>query len=357
MNIKEDKKTRMLNMVKVLLGIFSVSMILSGCGISPFSLSSEKILQEAADAAKSDDEDTGNLITVGVSQIGSESSWRTAHTESIQAALTKENGFFMIFNNARQKQENQIKAIRSFISRQVDYIVISPVIEDGWETVLAEAKAAGIPVILMDRSISVQDESLYTSRVGIDATVEGEKAGLWLEEEMKKRGMENEDINIVVIHGTTGSSSQRGRTKGFNSISRNHTNWHVIDQIDGDFTTSKGKEAMEQLLEKYDDIDVIVSQNDDMTIGALEALNKAGIDTGIDSDVILISFDATRVALDLVAEGVINVDVECNPNQGEYVSEIIKKLENNEPVEKVYIVDEKVFTIDNVNDYLDSRTY
>lgn len=341
----------------ILISICVVSLLLAGCDITPFSLSSEKILREAADAAETRNEDDEDMIVVGVSQIGSESEWRLAHTESIQAALTKENGFFMIFNNARQKQENQIKAIRSFISRRVDYIVICPVIEDGWDTVLAEAKEAGIPVILMDRNISVEDESLYTSRIGIDAVEEGEKAGKWLEEELEKKGREDEDINIVVIHGTTGSSSQRGRTKGFESISINHPNWHVLAEIDGDFTTSKGKEAMEQLLERYNDFDVIISQNDDMTLGALEALNKEGITTGINGDVMLISFDATMSALKLVAQGIINVDVECNPNQGEYCLEIIKKLENNEPVEKVNIVEEKVFTIDNVNDYINDRNY
>ena len=341
-----------------------MSIVLTGCGLVPFSSDLDELTREVNETAADGEEGNMNaaatdedLIVVGVSQLGSESTWRTAHTESVQNALTAENGYFLIFNNARQKQENQIKAIRSFISQQVDYIVFAPVIEDGWETVLKEAKDAGIPVILMDRGISVKDDSLYTTRVGIDARQEGEKAGNWLEDELQKSGRSNEDINIAVIQGTNGSSSQRGRTMGFDSICDMHPNWHILTQIDGDFTTSKGKEVMEQILEKYDDIDVLVCQNDDMAMGALEALDKAGIKTGINGDMILISFDATSQALKLVQEGVINVDVECNPNQGQYISDVIQKLERGEEVEKVYIVDENVFTIDNVDEYIDNRTY
>ena len=311
-------------------------------------------VQETADAEMFNDED---LTVVGVSQLGSESAWRTANTESVQKALTTDNGYFMIFNNARQKQENQIKAIRSFISQRVDYIVFAPVIEDGWETVLQEANDAGIPVILMDRAISKRDDDLYTTRVGTDAKGEGEKAGKWLEKELVRQGRNREDINIVVIQGTVGSSSQRGRTMGFDIISDSHPNWHILAQMDGDFTTSKGKEVMEQILSAYDDIDVLVCQNDDMTMGALEALDKAGISTGINGDIILISFDATHEALKLVKEGIINVDIECNPNQGEYISNIIKKLEAGEEVEKLYIVDENIFTIDNVEEFIENRTY
>ena len=144
---------------------------------------------------------------------------------------------------------------------------------------------------------------------------------------------------------------------GFDSISDKHSNWKILAQQDGDFTTSKGKEVMEQFIERYDDIDVLVCQNDDMAIGALEALEKAGISTGINGDVILISFDATKDALKLVQEGVINVDVECNPNQGEYVADVIRRIEAGKEVDKLYLVDENVFTIDNVNDFIDERTY
>ena len=306
---------------------------------------------------KEPDNSTQDLVVVGYSQIGSESVWRTANSASIQSALTKENGYFLIFNNARQKQENQIKAIRSFVSQRVDYIVFSPVTEDGWETVLQEAKEAGVPVILADRMVSVNDDSLYATWVGSNSREEGEKAGKWLEDYLRREGKSSREINIVVLQGTTGSSAQLGRTMGFDSIADKHKNWKILEQTSGDFTIAKGKEVMESMLKKYDKIDVVVSQNDDMTFGAMEAMDEKGITYGVDGDVILISFDAVHDALQLVAEGKINVDIECNPEQGEYISEIIQKIENGESLEKKYYVEEQVFTMENVNDYLQQRTY
>lgn len=306
---------------------------------------------------KEPDNSTQDLVVVGYSQIGSESVWRTANSASIQSALTKENGYFLIFNNARQKQENQIKAIRSFVSQRVDYIVFSPVTEDGWETVLQEAKEAGVPVILADRMVSVNDDSLYATWVGSNTREEGEKAGKWLEDYLRKEGKSSREINIVVLQGTTGSSAQLGRTMGFDSIADKHKNWKILEQTSGDFTIAKGKEVMESMLKKYDKIDVVVSQNDDMTFGAMEAMDEKGITYGVDGDVILISFDAVQDALKLVSEGKINVDIECNPEQGEYISEIIQKIENGESLEKKYYVDEQIFTIENVDDVLEQRTY
>lgn len=325
--------------------------LLSGCGSFQVTVPIESEQQAA--------ENEEDLIVVGFSQLGSESVWRTANSESVQNALTRENGFFLEFNNARQKQENQIKAIRGFISQRVDYIVFSPVTEDGsdWETVLQEAKEAGIPVILVDRKVSGIDKSLYTTWIGTDAREEGEKAGHWLENYLEEKGRTEEDINIVVLQGTIGSSAQLGRTMGFNSIADTHPNWHILAQETADFTTAKGKEVMEQLLLKYQDIDVVVSQNDDMTFGALQAMEKRGITTGVNGEITLISFDAVHEALELVAEGIINVDVECNPEQGEYIVEIIRRLEQGEIVDKENLVEEKVFTQDNVEQYLDTRTY
>ena len=334
----------------VMLTGFLLSGMLSGCGFFQ-----DVMLEEADTQTVSEAEE--DLIVVGFSQLGSESLWRTANSESIQRTLTKENGFFLEFNNARQKQENQIKAIRGFISQRVDYIMFSPVTEDGWETVLQEAKDAGIPVILVDRKTSVEDESLYTAWVGSDMMSEGEKAGLWLEDYLQAIGREKEEINIVVLQGTSGSSAQLGRTAGFDTIAKKHSNWHILKQESADFTTAKGREVMEQFLNKYPKIDVVVSQNDDMTFGVLQAMEEKDITTGVNGDVILISFDAVHEALELVSQGVINVDVECNPEQGEYVMDIIRKLENGEPVEKVNIVEEKVFTPENVEEYLDTRTY
>ena len=163
-----------------------------------------------------------NLIVVGVSQVGSESVWRTANTASIQNVLTKENGYFMIFNNARQKQENQIKALRSFISQRVDYIVFSPITEDGWETVLQEAKEAGIPVILIDRKVNLSDQSLYTTWIGSDFYKEGRMAGNILDEYLTKQHRQEESIRIVVLQGTEGATATIGRTNGFNEVAEAH---------------------------------------------------------------------------------------------------------------------------------------
>ncbi len=297
-------------------------------------------------------------IVVGVSQLGSESGWRTANTESVQNAFTQKNGYFLIYNNARQKQENQLKAIRSFISQRVDYIIFSPVVETGWETVLQEAKQAGIPVILMDRNVDVEDESLYVTCVGSDFEKEGEKAGRWLERELVQRRRSSQSINIVMLTGTEGSSSQIGRSAGFAAVAERHANWNILEEKCAEFTSTKGKEVMKTFLKRYPDIDVVVSQNDDMTFGAIEAIRESGRTVGVDGDIMILSFDAVRGALDMVADGVINVDIECNPNQGEYLLRVIDMLEAGEPVEKKYYVEEDVFTIENVTqELLQERTY
>lgn len=297
-------------------------------------------------------------IVVGVSQLGSESGWRTANTESLQNAFTKQNGYFMIFQNARQKQDNQIKTIRSFISQRVDYIVFSPVVETGWETVLQEAKEAGIPVILMDRNVNIRDRSLYVTCVGSDFVEEGERAGRWLEKDLRKRGLDESQINIVVLKGTEGSTAQIGRTIGFSTVASDHLNWNILEQAYADFTSAKGREVMETFLKKYPDIDVVVSQNDDMTFGAIEAIKDSGQTVGIGGDITIISFDAVHDALEMVAKGIINVDIECNPNQGEYLSQVIDMLEDGQEVEQQYYVEENVFTIENVTrELLEERNY
>ena len=305
----------------------------------------------------SDPSDEEDLIVVGFSQLGSESGWRSAHTASIQQALTKDAGYFLIFNNARQMQDNQIKAIRSFISQRVDYIVFAPVIEDGWDTVLLEAKNAKIPVIVTDRKVNVQDDSLYTAWIGMDAKEEGKKAGKWLESYLEQEQRQTEEINIVVLKGTVGSTAEIGRAKGFAEIAARHRNWNILESVTAEFTANKAKEVMRDMLRRYPEMDVLISQNDDMTIGAIDAMQEAGISFGEEGDITIISFDATRDALELVKEGRINVDVECNPVQGTYVNEIIQKLENGESVQKYYVVEEKVFTKENVAEFLKDRKY
>ena len=331
----------------------AVAVAITGCG--PFTGFSVYDVTSGDSGIETMSDDA--LISVGFSQLGSESTWRSANTESVKSALSTNNGFFLIYDNARQKQEKQFKAVRSFISQRVDYIVICPVIQEGWDVVLAEARDAGIPVILLDRNISVNDESMYTSFIGEDMYAEGASAGKWLEEHLEKQGKSEDDINIVVIEGTSGSSAQEGRARGFGAIAARNMNWKMIASAKGEFTQTKGKETMARLLREFDDIDVIVCQNDDMAFGAIEALNEAGVKTGGAGDPILISFDGTRKALELVKEGVINVDVECNPNSGELLAQIINGLESGKEIKKIYYMEEKVFTKENVDEYIEDRNY
>lgn len=340
------------------------------CACSPFdpfadsaAADNASTLSAAADSTAAGTEEgngaeaSGNLISVGFSQLGSESVWRTANTESVQNTLTSENGFFLLYDNARQDQQNQIKALRSFISQQVDVMVFCPVQETGWDTVLQEAKDADIPVILLDRTINVKDDSLYTTFVGENMLEQGTRAGRWLEQYLSGKGTAEEEQNIVVLRGTAGSSAELGRSVGFNNIALQHKSWHLEAEVEGEFTQAKGREVMEQLLNEYDDIDVVVAQNDDMAIGAVEAIEAAGKTLGEDGDMIMISFDGTKRALELVQQGIISVDVECNPLSGPLLSEVIRKIVDGEDVEKEYYMEEQVFTKDNVDEYINDRAY
>ena len=320
--------------------ILGSAILLSGCQVTE-----ERQRETAYTSAisQTETEIDENLIVVGVSQVGAESDWRIAQTNSIKESLTAENGFYMIFDNAQQKQENQIKAIRNFILQEVDYIVLDPIVMSGWDNVLQNAKEAEIPVILVDRDVEVDDDSLYVTSVVTDMVAEGRNAGYWLEDYLEEQGREDEDIQIVMLLGTEGASAQIGRTKGFTEIAGQHENWKILEQLDGDFTQAKGRESMETLLMKYDDIDVVISENDNMTFGAIDAIQDAGRSCGPGGDMIMISFDAVRAALEAMQAGEINADFECNPLQGPKLAETIKRLENGEEVEKVQYIEETYF--------------
>lgn len=295
----------------------------------------EEVAEEPA-AEASDD-----LIVVGYAQVGAESDWRTANTESFKTTFTEENGYQLIFDDAQQKQENQIKAIRSFIQQEVDYIVVAPVVETGWETVLEEAKEAGIPVILSDRMMDVSDDSLYECWVGGNFIKEGEDAAAWLKTYLEGQGRGEEEINIVTLQGTIGASAQVGRTDGFANGMQD--NWVMLDKQTGEFTQSKGQEVMESFLKQYPDIDVVVCENDNMAFGAIDAIKAAGKTCGPEGDIIVISFDAVAAAFDSMIAGDLNATVECNPLHGPRVAEIIQKLEAGETLEKIQYVDESLF--------------
>jgi len=298
-----------------------------------------------------------DLIVVGFSQVGAESDWRTANTASMKETFTEENGYTLIFDDAQQKQENQIKAIRNFIQQEVDYIVLAPITETGWETVLQEAKDAGIPVIIVDRMIDVSDDTLFTAWVGSNFLQEGYNAANWLAADLEEAGKSGETINIVTLQGTIGSSAQIGRTDGFNEIAATYSNWNILAQQTGEFTQAKGQEVMESFLKSYDDIDVVVAENDNMAFGAIDAIQAAGLTCGPDGDITIISFDAVSAAFDKMEEGLIDVDVECNPLHGPRVAEIITALEAGETVEKLQYVDEGVFPAESATEDRVGRTY
>ena len=294
------------------------------------------------DTAK--EEGSSDVITVGFSQVGAESDWRTANSESMKSTFTKDNGYELIFDDAQQKQENQISAIRNFIQQDVDYIVLAPVTETGWDAVLGEAKQAGIPVIIVDRMVDVKDDSLYTAWVGSNFELEGKKAAAYLDAYMKAKNMK--DMKLVNIQGTIGASAQIGRTKGLDdAVAAN--GWNLLDKTTGEFTQAKGQEVMQSFLKKYKkDINVVYCENDNEAFGAIDAIKAAGYEVGADKDMMVFSFDSTKEGLKKVQSGEITLNTECNPLHGPRVEEIIQKLEAGEDVDKQAFVDEVAFASD-----------
>ena len=278
----------------------------------------------------------GRLIVVGFSQVGAESDWRIGNTSSMLEAFSAENGYRLILDDAQNKQEKQITAIRNFINQGVDYIVLAPTTEEGWDTVLQEAKAAGIPVILVDRRINVADESLFTCWVGSDFRREGDTAAAWMEENLPEK------LCIVHLQGNIGSSAQIGRSGGLAAALERQPGWTVVFEAPGDFIQAKGQELVEALVENGTGFDVIYSENDNMAFGAVDALKAAGIRPG--KDVAIVSFDAGSKALRLVLDGSISLDVECNPMHGPRVRAIIEQLQRGEVPPKYTYVEETFFT-------------
>ena len=320
--------------------------------------------------------ETSNLITVGFSQIGAESDWRIASTSSMQSAFSVTMGYRLMYDDGQQKQENQLKAMREFIDSDVDYIVLDPITETGWDATLLEAKEAGIPVILVDRQVSVEDDSVYTAWVGSDFHMEGKRACAWLDSYLKAVGYEGE-VNIAHIQGTLESTAQIGRTEAL--IEAADTNgWNIVAQESADFVQAKGKEVMEAMLLEYGDaINVVYCENDSEALGAIEALKEAGKTPGADilnGEVLVISFDATKDGLEKTLTGEIVMNMECNPNYGVVAEKLISSLKNGNEIEHSYYMEESQFsavevissvTVDDIDyevtmltrDLIDSRDY
>ena len=278
-------------------------------------------------------------VVLGYSQLGDESTWRTQNSRSIMRAAERA-GIKIMFDDAMQDPQNQIKAIRSFIAYKVNVIAFSPLVEKGWDTVLGEAKTAGIPVIIVDRMIDTADETLYTCALCSDFNLEGRRAGEFLVRKFKDPSRR---VNIVELGGTADSTPAIGRYEGLRNVISLHPNFRVIFSEDGDFMLSKGREIMKKVLTRYTprDIDVLYSHNDDMTFGAIEVMQEAGISPG--KDIAIISVDATQRIINELKEGAVNCVIECNPNSGPQVMEIAKKIVAGEKVPKHVFIKETAF--------------
>jgi galactofuranose transport system substrate-binding protein len=294
--------------------------------------------------------DPKEKLVVGFSQIGAESAWRTANTESIKAEAAM-RGIDLKFADAQGKQENQIKSIRSFIAQQVDVIAFSPVVETGWEPVLQEAKDAGIPVVLTDRAVDVSDPSLYTSLLGADFVEEGRRAGRWAVEAT------GGTAKIAVLEGTPGSAPAVDREKGFEEIIASQPGMKIIKLQTGNFERAKGREVMEAFLKSPEgnDINLLFSHNDDMALGAVQAIEAAGKKPG--ADIKIVSIDGIRDAFVAMTQGKINCVVECNPIIGPQLFDIIEKVANGKEVPKRVTVEEGVFPQDKAAAALPDRKY
>ncbi|MCR5511625.1 MAG: ABC transporter substrate-binding protein [Lachnospiraceae bacterium] len=320
---------------------------------------------------------SSGAVVVGFSQLGAESDWRSANSESMRAAFTADKGYELIFEDGQQKQSKQITAIRSFIQQGVDYIVLAPVTQEGWDSVLEETRDAGIPVIIVDRMVQTSNDDLFTCWVGSDFHLEGCKACEWLYRYASTQGMSGDDLHIVNIQGTIGSSAQIGRTAGLEEYSEKY-GWDLREETPGDFTQAKGREVMAQMLVTYNNINVVYCENDNEALGAIEAIEAAGKHAGGDlknGDILVMSFDGVNEdAINYCLKGTIACIVECNPLHGPRVESIISTLESGGTPDKLEYVNETLYssfesvdavTIDGVaypvtiltQDIIDTRAY
>lgn len=326
------------------IGLMIIILFVTACGVRATPDLPEAGVQGADASGKKDPHD----VVIGYSQIGAESAWRTANTASIKEEAER-LGVELIFSDAQQKQENQIKAIRSFIAQQVDVIGVSPVVESGWVDVFQEAKDAGIPIILVDRRANVPQD-LYVTFVGSDFVEEGRNAGRVMAGLLAGRG------KIVELVGTVGSAPANDRYKGFREILQDYPEMEIIASKSGDFTRAKGKEVMEEFLQRYDgEIDALYAHNDDMAIGAIKAIEAYGLKPG--SDIKIVSVDAARVAFEAMLAGKLNATVECNPLLGPQFLDLALKVVNGEPVPKRIKSEESIFFPHNAAEILPTRKY
>ena len=288
-------------------------------------------------------------LTVGFAQVGAESAWRTAETESIKSEAGK-RGVNLKFSDAQGKQDNQIKSVRSFIAQGVDAIILAPVVETGWEPVLREAKRAKIPVVLVDRGIKVSDESLFATLIASDFVAEGKMAAEWLAKKV------NGKANIIELQGTPGAAPAIDRKKGFEEGIKPFPNMKIIASQSGDFRRSNGKEVMEALLKKHGgEITAVYAHNDDMALGAIQAIEESGKKPG--ADITVVSIDGVKGAFEAMVAGKLNCTVECNPLLGPLAFDAVEKSIKGEKLPKKTIVQDKAFEQSVAKDVIGSRQY
>jgi simple sugar transport system substrate-binding protein len=306
----------------------AAALVFSACDRSPSSSSSSSSSAPTTSTA-------AEQITVGFSQVGAESAWRTANTQSVQSEAEK-RGIELKFADAQQKQENQIRAIRTFIAQKVDVIAFSPVVETGWEPVLREAKRANIPVILSDRGVDAGEE-FYVTFIGSDFVEEGRRAGNWLAKATNGKAM------IAELQGTTGSAPANDRKKGFEEVLKNHPDMKIIKSQTGDFNRSGGKQVMEAFLKSPEgkQITAVYAHNDDMALGAIQAIEEAGLKPG--KDILIVSIDGVKGAFEAMLAGKLNCTVECNPMIGPQLFDAVEKVVKGEDVPKRITSEESVF--------------
>lgn len=326
------KKNRIRKIAYIFLSALMI-MSLSSCG------KKEEVTTEETES---------KYLTVGFSQVGAESDWRVANTESMKQSLSREYNIELMFDDAQQKQDKQILALRNFIQQEVDYIVLAPVTETGWDTVLQEAQDAGIPVIVVDRMVDVEDTNLFEAWVGSNFRREADIACEWLNQFAIAKEIPAEDINIVDIQGTIGATSQIGRSKGLEDAASKY-GWNLLTSVPADYAQTKSKEVVSELITEYENLNVVYCENDNEAIGAIEAIEEAGRTVGTsieEGEIMIISFDAANSGLTKVLQGKIALDVECNPLQGESVRELISEMEAGQDYSKYTYIEEKVFSAD-----------
>lgn len=293
----------------------------------------------------------GGALTMGFSQVGAESGWRTANTKSIQDAA-KDAGVDLKFSDANGEQENQISAIRSFVQQGVDVIAFSPVVRTGWDAVLLEAQNAGIPVILTDRAVDTQEPGVYKTFLGADFVDEGRRAGEWV---VQQYASAPGPVNIVQLEGTTGADPAIDRNSGFADAISANPNLKIIASQSGDFTRSGGKQVMEAFLKANPQIDMVFSQNDDMGLGAMEAIEAAGKKPG--QDIKIVTIDATHDGMQALADGKFNYIVECNPLLGPQLMDLAKQVVAGEQVPERVVTPDEAFDQQQAAAVLPDRKY